>query len=664
MAIISRLGVVLGLDSAEFNAGLGKAEGKLTGFKSSAGAAGLALGALGAVISVSVVDALKYADSVNDMAKANEASVQSVLRLSEALSVSGGKEEDVTKILSTFNKKLVEAAEDSGDARENFQKLGVTTKDLATLNREELFEKTINGLRTMTDRTKALALSTEMLSRGFRGTNIDGFADELSKNKDKFKDTAENIKKIGDAFDNLDRAMRGMKLDIATGLMDALKKVSEWAKNDPMIRKLMLGEGTKGASLYDLTFKGGNFDQTKNPFPEPPKTQETDDSRLEVLAQSKAKAEALQKQYEKQKEALQQNTREMVLQTNELITQKSEYQKTLLEFEKGGKYDMIKDAKLKDRILFEAKIKDAVVEQVEQNRILYELSVAQTKEAYAKWKAGENANKALEVAVRRSEYEKELVNLSDTQREKALAFFDLKERMLDQMRQEVGLTDEQIAKMQELNQEKILADEATKRSANTFQAGWNRAYENFAERARDSASIGAHAFESMASSMESALDTFVRTGKLSFSDLINSMISDILRMMLKAQASSIFGSIFGGGEGFGSFLTSSSTNFGNGGGLLGFLGFADGGEPPVGVPSIVGERGAELFVPKTAGTIVPNHSLSQALGSQPQTVYNGTVVQHMSAIDTQSAVQFLSKNKQAVWSANQSAQRSLPMSRG
>jgi hypothetical protein len=52
------------------------------------------------------------------------------------------------------------------------------------------------------------------------------------------------------------------------------------------------------------------------------------------------------------------------------------------------------------------------------------------------------------------------------------------------------------------------------------------------------------------------------------------------------------------------------------------------------------------------------------MGSQPQTVYNGTVVQNMSAIDTQSAVQFLAQNKQAVWSANQSAQRSLPMSRG
>ena len=35
-------------------------------------------------------------------------------------------------------------------------------------------------------------------------------------------------------------------------------------------------------------------------------------------------------------------------------------------------------------------------------------------------------------------------------------------------------------------------------------------------------------------------------------------------------------------------------------------GFANGGRPPVGKPSIVGERGPELFVPNTSGTIVPN----------------------------------------------------------
>ncbi|HEY4546099.1 MAG TPA: hypothetical protein VIG90_06700, partial [Pedomonas sp.] len=41
--------------------------------------------------------------------------------------------------------------------------------------------------------------------------------------------------------------------------------------------------------------------------------------------------------------------------------------------------------------------------------------------------------------------------------------------------------------------------------------------------------------------------------------------------------------------------------------------FADGGNPPVGKVSVVGERGPELFVPRSAGTIIPNGAL-QGMG--------------------------------------------------
>ena len=40
-----------------------------------------------------------------------------------------------------------------------------------------------------------------------------------------------------------------------------------------------------------------------------------------------------------------------------------------------------------------------------------------------------------------------------------------------------------------------------------------------------------------------------------------------------------------------------------------FLKFADGGRPPVNRPSIVGEKGPELFVPRSSGNIIPNNKL-------------------------------------------------------
>lgn len=47
----------------------------------------------------------------------------------------------------------------------------------------------------------------------------------------------------------------------------------------------------------------------------------------------------------------------------------------------------------------------------------------------------------------------------------------------------------------------------------------------------------------------------------------------------------------------------------------GLFKFADGGRPPVGVPSLVGERGPELFVPDRSGTIIPADVTQSWMGS-------------------------------------------------
>ena len=73
--------------------------------------------------------------------------------------------------------------------------------------------------------------------------------------------------------------------------------------------------------------------------------------------------------------------------------------------------------------------------------------------------------------------------------------------------------------------------------------------------------------------------------------------------------------------------------------FAGLPGFANGGRPPVGRPSVVGERGPELFVPDRAGTIVPNNALgganvvvnvdasgTQAQGDQPNAKALGAAI--------------------------------------
>jgi len=80
--------------------------------------------------------------------------------------------------------------------------------------------------------------------------------------------------------------------------------------------------------------------------------------------------------------------------------------------------------------------------------------------------------------------------------------------------------------------------------------------------------------------------------------------------------------------------------------LFGMLGFANGGRPPVGRPSIVGERGAELFVPDTAGTIIPNHQLNTATGEVRQV--NAEINFNVQAIDANSFNTYLVHNKDTI----------------
>ena len=94
------------------------------------------------------------------------------------------------------------------------------------------------------------------------------------------------------------------------------------------------------------------------------------------------------------------------------------------------------------------------------------------------------------------------------------------------------------------------------------------------------------------------------TGAKTFGEAMTNVLNRIRDKILDAQIDKLiggFGEAFGAGasggekKGIGGFL----------GGIIGGL-FANGGQPPVNKISVVGERGPELFVPTSKGTIIPN----------------------------------------------------------
>ena len=196
----------------------------------------------------------------------------------------------------------------------------------------------------------------------------------------------------------------------------------------------------------------------------------------------------------------------------------------------------------------------------------------------------------------------------------------------------------------------------------SFVYGWDKAYAQWVESGANAAEQGAKSFDVVVGGMTSALESFATTGKMNFKKFADDIIMNLIKIQIQAQATQIFSGMsfdsllsFGGGG---------STGGGPGGGSgISIPAFADGGSPPVGSPSLVGENGPELFIPSGSGTIIPNGQTSSMLGGSTQIHYNGPYIANMSAIDTQSATQFLAANKTTIWAANQSAQRSMPTSR-
>jgi hypothetical protein len=662
MSIVSRLGVVLGLDSAQFNQGLGLAQSKLGSFASSTIGSKLGVAALGTALVGAAVNAIQYADTINDTAKANEVAVGTVLKLSEALSISGGNSENVGKLFSSFTAKVDDAANGSDKGREAFEKLNISISDLRRLDETALFEKTLKGLNDIKDPITRNALAMEILGKAAKNVDWKGVADSYYSNAGKFDDAEQAFKDIGDAIDKMDIMTKRASASLATVLAPALsgsvsfldKAINGWDNLTKAIDKATLAR-SKGN--WSPTPKIGDTGNNFGAFNLPAEYQaggvrgqdlsDKEQTKKDKAAdKAKSDAEKLAEEMKKQKESLAEQVIAYDAQRYAAGRVLTEVEKINLELEQGKKYQYT-SAEEKERLLNAAQMADAAKYSAEFEAKRLDMARQANDLVYNS-----------QVATERLDVERQMVGLSDTQVQLALEYFDLQKKILDMQKQ--GFDERYISNFAIAEMNRIKAQELNERAQNTFQAGWDKAYNNFIERSQDSAALGAEAFNSMTNSMTSALDRFVETGKISFGTLISSMIKDLLRMSMQAQMSGFFSMLsgaFGGGgmptPGF-SFDELYS---------MGITGMATGGNVEANVPHLIGERGAELFVPRTAGTIIPNNALGNMMGSQPQTVYNGTVIQNMSAIDTQSGVQFLAKNKNAVFAANQSAQRSLPQSR-
>jgi lambda family phage tail tape measure protein len=250
-------------------------------------------------------------------------------------------------------------------------------------------------------------------------------------------------------------------------------------------------------------------------------------------------------------------------------------------------------------------------------------------------------NNAITEAIRMQAEMAKLTQSTDQQK-----ITDLRTQLELQIRSQIVKEQSTLGKGETLSEERQLAIRAEVLKANEdlmisnqglidkgreFTTGWTGAFAQYKSDAENAAAQSKQYFTTFTSGVENAFVNFVQTGKLSFKDLANSMIADFARIAAKKAVVGMIGSISG------------------------MLGFADGGDPPVGVASIVGERGPELFVPKTAGTIIPNHKLGQQEATPASTTL---VTYNIQANDAQSFKAMIARDPSFLYAVTEQGRRS------
>ena len=722
MAInIARLGVLLGLDSAEFVKGIDAAQKKLGQLMDAVTKYGPAAAL---AFSAAAGKAISLADEIADVAKANDTTIDSVIKLSEALMVSGGKAEDAGKLLSSFTNFIDKAAGGSLEAQKSFQRFGVSLNDLARMDGQTLFQKTVEGLAAIEDPVTRNARAMDAFGKAAKGVDFANLATEIENAKGKSGDQARAIDAAAGAFDDLAKAARKAGLSLATEVGPQLKVITEQLLDlkSPVgvigaiftrifsdiviggagvvlilrvISAAVVAVAESGAAIASgkildvarirdqlkadanqmlddtndfvkrIAFAreggaggGRGFVNPTDRQPPPPRREVTaaeDTKRLQAIKESQKKADEIAAASARNRFALERQTADEIAAVQIDLAEKVEAAKRKLASDNVNEQG--KFAKENARIYAEAVVGAAQeasdkISKINNRRYLEEVAASRDRQQEYDDAAAsaERADvDARDAALRSIQSENDGLELQKAKYKlgQDMMFSTQKELRLAQLRLDTEAEILQIQRMREsggYSQE--TADYLIRKRRE--QGGIKASIIEMEEAGK---TIG-EMWSSVTDKMTSAIETFVRTGKLSFADLAKSIVADLIRIELRASANSLF-------AGFKNAVMGSFGPAPTYGGVAPSGGYyADGGDPPVGVPSMVGERGPELFVPRTAGTVIPNHALS-GLGGTTNVTNN-----YIQAIDAKSFEDRLLGSSKAIWAANAYAAKGYNTSGG
>jgi methyl-accepting chemotaxis protein len=102
---------------------------------------------------------------VKSLADVSGLSVGNIQTLQFAMELTGGNAEAAGVMIQRFERSIFEASAGSGEAYKDFQRLGVSLHELRTASPTELFMKTLDGFKGITDASERADIQMRLFSR-------------------------------------------------------------------------------------------------------------------------------------------------------------------------------------------------------------------------------------------------------------------------------------------------------------------------------------------------------------------------------------------------------------------------------------------------------------------------------------------------------------------
>lgn len=652
MANIARLGVVLGLNTAEFQQGIERAKKGTESLKSQLTTLGTAALAASTALGYMVKQSINNMDALGKQAQMAGVTVESLSKLAYAAKLADVSQEELVGSMARLAKGMNEASQGTGEALKAFEALKLDPKTFK--GTDDALTQIAGKLSEFEDGAEKTALAIALFGRSgaklipLLNSGASGFkeaADEAERFGNVVSDKAsKESERFNDNLTRLNAISEGWTITLAEKLLPTLNSIVEKIIdlnsliNKPDIQAFFTGSIFETANIEKaqqnvdlltgyveklqdkLNQEGGNwFDRHF--------TSQSLAANLEKLDQAKKLLDKLKAEVKP-------------------IEEKEK--KPPAPRMTGGKTDADREAEKIERMIESARKLSDEFNRSQQ----FNLQMQKSQDAMlGLTKDQQTVQGAVNDVLRSTNQQLEKIvklrfdAVNAGANAQVLAQFDAESQAI----QELGEGWALLAKIQA--EESVAAQR-------TFSYGWNTAFAQYAEDADNYANQARDMFSAVTGAMSNAIDQFVETGKFSFKDFAGSVIKDLIKIQLQAQATALFNkglnlvmgavSMYSGG-GFGT-----GNQFGNMD-IGGFL--AEGGTASAGSAYVVGERGAELFVPDRSGTVIPNNELG-GLGGTTNITNN-----YIDAIDTKSFEDRIYGSSRAVWAANAYANKGLSNSR-